>query len=279
MILIRGMTREDRPLGLELVRRAGWNQTAQDWIRFTELQPDGCFVAGLDESAVATLTTCIFGPVAWVAMVLVDPAMRGRGIGRALMARAIEFLEGRGVRTIRLDATPAGRGLYERLGFVGEYRLARFEGTPEVAGVRKPGGSFDPALLDGVADLDHSVTGIRRGRLLNRLAADHPERVRIATRDGVEVDGYLMERPGLHASQIGPCIARRGVGESLLAEALTRHRGQPVFVDIPAGNEASTALASARGLTVQRDFMRMSRGETVADEPLAIWASFGPEMG
>jgi GNAT superfamily N-acetyltransferase len=130
VIRIRPMTAADLPLGLRLSREAGWNQTPADWSRLLGLGPAGCFVAELDGAAVGTTTTCVFGPIAWVAMVLVDRDVRGRGIGTALVAHAIDHLDELGVRSIRLDATPLGEPLYRRLGFVAEYPLTRFQGTP-----------------------------------------------------------------------------------------------------------------------------------------------------
>jgi len=49
--------------------------------------------------------------------------------------------------------------------------------------------------------------------------------------------------------------------------------------DIPQDNPRATAWAQAAGLKVQRDFVRMCRGEQVGDRPEAIWASSGPEKG
>src|SRR5262245_43463016 len=98
------MTPADVPLGMELKRLAGWNQTEADWRRLLDLEPDGCFVAELDGTASATLATCVFGAVAWIAMVLVHPRGRGRGLAKALLAHALNYLERRAVSSVRLDA-------------------------------------------------------------------------------------------------------------------------------------------------------------------------------
>src|SRR5438094_415209 len=95
---------EDIPLGMRLKQQAEWNQTEADWRRFLDLEPEGCFVAVLDGESVATVTTCVFGAIGWIAMMLVDVRVRGRGIASALMRHALEYLDGRGVRTVRLDA-------------------------------------------------------------------------------------------------------------------------------------------------------------------------------
>src|SRR5947208_12855273 len=126
MIRIRVMTFADVEFGLRLKQENGWNQTVADWARFLVMQPDGCFVAEEDGEAAGTVTTCVFGPVAWVGMMLVEKERRGRGIGRALMNHALAFLDGKDVRSIRLDATPLGEPLYRRLGFVEQFLLCRF---------------------------------------------------------------------------------------------------------------------------------------------------------
>src|SRR5262249_21010481 len=128
MIRIRRMTAADIPLGMRLKEQAGWNQTEADWRRFLTLEHKGCFVAEYKGEPVGTTTTCIFGKVAWIAMVLVDERVRGRGIGKALMEHALAYLDSTGVPSIRLDATPLGRPLYEKLGFRAQYELVRFVG-------------------------------------------------------------------------------------------------------------------------------------------------------
>src|SRR5690349_11847468 len=80
LLRIRPLTVADIALGLRLKDEAGWNQLEADWRRLIELDSDGDFVAELDGTAVGTVTTCRFGPVGWVAMMLVDPRFRSRGI-------------------------------------------------------------------------------------------------------------------------------------------------------------------------------------------------------
>ena len=59
-------------------------------------------------------------------MVIVDSEFRGRGIGTALLERAIEYLDSQNIPCMKLDATPQGRILYEKLGFVSEYDIERW---------------------------------------------------------------------------------------------------------------------------------------------------------
>ncbi len=279
MLAIRTMTATDVPLGMALKREAGWNQTEADWRRFLALEPTGCFVAEYAGAPCGTTTTCVLGEVAWIAMVLVSAAMRGKGIGTALMAHALAYLDARRVPSVRLDATPAGRPLYEKLGFVAEYEVVRWSGEPEIAIEEARAQPYGKDYLAPLATLDRRATGADRTRLLAALAREWPEAAWLTTDRG-ELTAYLMARAGERAVEIGPCITdRAGDGRALLTPALALRRGQAVMVDVPRDNHPATALVQAAGLTEQRAFTRMCRGKPVCDHPEMIWASSGAEKG
>ena len=271
------MTVADIPLGLRLARQAGWNQVEADWQRFLAMQPDGCFVGELDGAAVATTAAFIFGPIAWIAMVLVDVDSRRRGVATTLLKHALDFLDARGVQTIRLDATAAGQPVYEKLGFVPEYGLTRYTGTAALSD-----GGFAPAgdkpQLDDVIALDRWATATPRAKLLTRLLAESPDLTRVLRREG-RLEGYITGRRGANATQIGPCIATAQAGPVLLTEALSYCAGRPVFIDVPHDHAAARQIVETRGLTAQRHFLRMCRGTRIRDRVGAIWASSGPEKG
>ena len=182
-------------------------------------------------------------------------------------------------RTVRLDATPLGRPVYEKLGFVGEYEVARWEGAAV-------GGEIVPEItmaadvhLEAIAALDHEATGTPRGTLLARVFAERPKRMRVAMTVG-RISGFSGVRLGRRARQIGPVVAlEASSGAGLLATAFADHQGQAVFLDVPLPNRPAMRWAEERGLRIQRQFLRMARGRPVADRPEQIWASFGPEKG
>jgi GNAT superfamily N-acetyltransferase len=279
MIHIRTMTAADVPTGMRLRSQAGFNQTEADWRRFLDLEPDGCFVAELDGEPVGTVTNCVFGSVGWIAMLLVDQRVRGRGIGTRLTEHALAYLDGRGVRTARLDATPRGRPIYEKLGFVAEYELARMEGAA-AGGQSHESVIATPAdQLEAVIELDQAVTGTKRRRLIERLYRERPDAMCVfRVRD--RIVGYLTLRDGASSTQIGTGVARSDeAGRALGDVAIAACAGRPVFVDIPTDNNAAMRWAESIGLGVQRYFTRMRRGEAVIDHPRQLWASSGPEKG
>lgn len=285
MLRIRLMTADDLPLGMRLKNQAGWNQTAADWQRFLAMQPEGCLVAELDAAAVGTAVVTTFESVAWISMVLVEQSIRGRGIGKALMNRALELTMAFGCSAVRLDATPLGRPLYESLGFVPQYELTRFAGIIGPVRSSTSSSSFQmvrnarPEVFAAILALDESVTGTNRLKFLLRLFAEQPDAVRVADVDG-QIAGYLTVRTGSDALQLGPCIAEDAkTGNALLWDALHRHVGNQVYWDLPAGHAAAMQLAQSAGLAPQRQLLRMCRGENVNDDATKLWASSGPELG
>jgi len=272
------MATADLPLGLRLSRQAGWNQIEADWRRFQYLGADGCFVAELDGTAVGTTTTCIFASIAWIAMVLVDAEVRRQGVGSALLKHALAFLDTQGVKTVRLDATAAGQCVYEKLDFVPEYPLTRYEGIASKTETECNTVQATAAMFPELIALDRRMTGTDRTKLLVRLFEDSPEAVRVLHR-GCTLEGFVTMRRGKNAIQIGPCVATPQTGPMLLDEALDRCAGKRVLMDVPCGNARAVETVEANGLKARRHFMRMHRGEPIVDRVEALWASSGPEKG
>jgi hypothetical protein len=211
-------------------------------------------------------------------MVLVDERARGRGIATALLHHALEFLDRRRIPTIRLDATPAGRALYHRFGFVEQFQLIRFEGTPSSMPNAADTTTVLPGRWDMLAALDRQATGTDRRSLLLRMFAEQPESVRGTHVQG-RLAGFIAARPGNRAIQIGPCIAAPEGGIILLTDAMHRYGGKNVYLDIPVPNTAAIREVEACGLTVQRHFTRMCRGVPCSERVDWLWASSGPENG
>ena len=110
----------------ELVLQSQWNQTAQDWTLFAR---EGRIHVVRDAQGriIASGAVLPMGQAdAWISMVLVDPACRGRGLGRAVFEACLQDVESEG-RAAWLDATPAGETLYVQYGFEPLWRLARWQ--------------------------------------------------------------------------------------------------------------------------------------------------------
>ena len=278
MITIRRMTISDLGLGIKLSGQAGWNQTEADWLRFIELEPEGCFVGELNGRSVGTTTTCVFRTTAWIAMVLVDVSARHKGVGTTLLKHAIEYLKSRRVKTIRLDATSFGQPIYEKLGFEVDYCLARFEGVAAASKECPAAVEATPAMSGDLLEFDKRMTGLERGTLLSRLFEEFPQATRVVLRAG-KMEGFVTMRPGTNAIRIGPCAATPDAGPALLSDALHRCAGESVLIDVPLDNVEAVKVARSGSLTIKHTLTRMSRGPKIKDNVQASWASSGAEKG
>jgi GNAT superfamily N-acetyltransferase len=272
---IRNLTESDLAFADRVRAQAGWNQTLADWRRLIELAPTGCFVAELDGVLAGTATTTIYGgdELAWIGMVLVDEAARRRGVGTALLEHCIAYLKKeRRVRCIKLDATPAGQPLYEKLGFVAEWGLQRWQGTS--TGDSEPAPESTDQLSDAAFALDQNAFGADRSELLRSLAAG-------ATSVRCQGSAFGIVRPGSRASYLGPVVAdswtvARGLIAGLLDHAV---RGE-VFWDIPDHQLEAIDWAKAEGFRPQRELVRMVLdGKKLDQRPSSIFAIAEPALG
>ena len=280
---LRVLRPEDLPFADSLRAIAGWNQTLGDWRRFLEMEPEGCFLAEWNGSPAGTATTLRYASdVAWVGMVLVHPEHRRRGIGRALLIHCIAWLQARRMRCIKLVATPAGKQVYDILGFKSEWMLVRWEhaglqvAKPADARVR-PWRASD---LRVIAPLDTSAFGVSREKLVEALASQSRFALVLETVRG-RVAGYGFMRPGSRATYLGPIAAASDeVGLQLVEALLTNITGERVFWDIPDANTAAGDWARQHGFTQQRMLTRMHLGEnTGPGNPRQQFALAGPEVG
>jgi len=278
-VSIRGMTPADVAAGLALCRASGWNQTAQDWQFFLAEAPQGALVAEEEGRVIGTVATLPYESFTWISMVLVDPVARGRHVGTTLLQRGLELVGG-GV-TARLDATPAGEAIYRTLGFVGEYRLARWclDATPPIA---RQSGAQSLAATDwpAIRQMDRHAFGASRLGLLRRLATDAPEYARVLRR-GSDVRGYVFGRHGHNRDHIGPLVADGPeTAAALLASILTDHPVRRFYLDVPDDQQEWRDIISGIGFAMERPFLRMHRGPLeTPGEPASIYAIAGPELG
>ena len=292
------MTRDvrERTLGPDDVAAAaalnaavGWNQVAADW---RMMLAHGHAFALVPAAAsgdpthgpalVATALTVTLGErLAWISMVLVDPAWRRQGFGTRLLKRCIAQLADAGV-IAGLDATPAGRLVYEPLGFRALYGLSRILCTP-IDGDETPADvalrPLAPEDVELVVAWDTARTGMRRGHLLGPLRRRLPDAAWLAMRDG-RIAGFVLGRDGRLTNQIGPLVAEdAATARALLVRALVAS-GADAILDVPDAHADFQAWLARHGAVTQRGYTRMVLGPSdVLPPPEGLFAIAGPELG
>lgn len=280
---VRTLTRRDIAWAIRLTDLESWGYTKADFARLLALEPEGCFVAVHGGKRVGLTCTTSYGKLAFLGAVIVDPSVRGLHIGEALMRRALDHLERRGVETVRLNAYLHVIPFYERLGFRGEYENVRFHGR--VAGA---GAGPDPVArahrgdIQEIADFDTGYFGGRRERLLSLLLAEFPEDFLIARHDGA-VSGYIVANPGNGSAEIGPWVVdpRDPEVAAHLLHALLRRLGpSQLAFTVPTRNETYRRMAAELRLDVAFRTLRMYRGRNAYHgDPRGVFALAGLEKG
>jgi GNAT superfamily N-acetyltransferase len=285
-LCIRGLRTTDLRFADELRSLAGWNQTPKQWELRLRLEPEGCFLAEWDGVPVATTTTTYYGEaLAWIGMMLVHPDYRRLGIGAALFRHTVDYLrQKRGVRCIKLDATPLGRPLYERFGFRPELELTRWQrvGAPpadaDFDSLRQT--AVSPQALDRIVALDALAFGCRRSGLLEACIRESRPAVRMSGQI-VPGEGFGLLRGGARAFYLGPVVARHaGVAEQIIRELLGWVTDSAVYWDIFEQNSTAVGLARTLGFTPQRPLVRMFLGSNPGvGETSWQWGILDPATG
>lgn len=274
------MTARHIPAGMGLCTSAGWNQLEADWRFFLESPGSGAFLAELGGEPVGTAAFVRYGDLAWIAMMLVDPAERGMGIGARLFKQVLAAVSD--APCIGLDATALGEPLYRRHAFVNDYSLVRTKATVDAARFLPFAGRARPmnaADLPAVFARDRAVFGADRSALLSSLFARAPECAWIVNGDN-GIRGYTFGRPGRVFYQLGPVVADDAdTARALVAGCFTCLDGRLFALDAPQLDAAWLAWLESVGFAVERPFVRMFRsGHTHPGKPARQYAITGPEF-
>jgi len=276
------MTREDIAGGLRLCRASGWNQVEEDWRLFLDSPGSGGWLMARGGDVVGTAAYMRYDALAWIAMMLVDPAARRAGLGGRLLAEALGALGD--ASCVGLDATPAGEPLYRRFGFVEEYSLVRAKATIDSARFPCPAGAARRMLrgdLAAVSRRDREVFGADRGRLLAAWFLRAPECAWIVD-DAAGVKGYTFGRPGRLFHQLGPVVAAdAATARDMVTRCLSPWGGRKLAMDVPLVVDAEWLdFLKSAGFVEERRFVRMFlRGHVHPGIPARQYAIGGPEFG
>jgi ribosomal protein S18 acetylase RimI-like enzyme len=280
---LRPMERTDIPAGMRLKEAAKWNQLEQDWELFLESSQTGSLVAEYRGKIVGTVTSVNYSRrFSWIGMLLVDPSTRRMGLGTTLLKEAMRLSADYG--TIRLDATPQGKLLYDTLGYKDEYYLNRYQiNECNIADLPDPDQACTKMTqndLEQVIQFDQEIFGAARPGILQSLFNMGPNYAWILPSND-RLSAFCLGRPGSNFEQIGPLIAHDYKSASrLLLHALRNCHGKPVILDIPDDQKDFRSLAEDLGFSIQRPFIRMYLGDhPYRGIPKYQFTIAGPEIG
>lgn len=260
----------------QLVVDSHWNQLPADWALFFSL---GAIYVVRDAECVIVASGAVLpmgaslggaAQVSWISMVLVSPALRGHGLGRAVFARCLAQVQSKD-RVPMLDATPQGEALYAQFGFEPTWRFTRWrrpQNTTAMSGL-----PADPSIHH-LQQLDKQALGFDRHSLLSCMAE------REGARCVRHAEASALLRPGRTAVHIGPMHATQEAEGAALLQAITAAMPDALVVDVPQGRSRMEATLIATGFAPERPFARMVRASGLKLAPTQtdiVQAVAGPE--
>ena len=274
---IREMTADDVGAACELARAQGWRdrQRFYDFVlRTSTCKP---LVGTIDGRLVATGLATVSLPVGWIGAIVVAAEQRRRGFGRAMTEEICQRLRVAGCATLSLEATDAGRPMYERMGFrLAAYyhqlqadHLGQAPTPPEGSRVRR----LEPADLPDVFALDRQATGEDRHVALEILARGGGWMLE----DDEGPRGFLLPAERAYGAIVAP-----GFEDGLFLLDLHRsaiREGGQVRAGIPDEHTAAWHELQARGWQEAWRAPRMLLGPDVDWHPEWIWGQINSAMG
>lgn len=236
-----------------------WPHRLEDWQFLLDISYGVGAVC--DGRLVGTAVLTPYGDLAATCnMIIVDPSMRGLGLGRRLVERLLQHA---GNRECRLTATQSGLPLYEKLGFVATGEIRQHQGVVKATAPAGEVSEATAADLAGLIALDRAALGLDRSALMTKLIAEEPF---LLLRDGHELRGFASCRPFGRGSILGPLIARDDEAfRTLLAAALSRYEGRFMRVDLTTA--ADITLVEAAGLVHVGGGIAMTRPGDIGAQP------------
>lgn len=262
------MTISIRPLidsdleAVDIILKLAFQTTASrlsDLQFIRQIQPDGWFVAARAETPVGLVSAVSYGEVAHVGFMAVHPQAQRQGIGLALMQFVLAELEQKGVPLVTLDASEAGRHLYESLGFVpyDETVLLTRQGHSAAPPGNATFGSLTVRDLDELVQADLEIFGADRRKLFQALLEAFPGRAFLQRDAAGQLAGYLFAQN----LRIGPWVMLGPQSaEALLQAALGLSFEEPLSLHVPSGNGAVLELLQRHGFEPVRYDLHMGHG-------------------
>lgn len=184
-----------------LSRGEQWPHRPEDWMMLQQLSA-GVVALDADGKVVGTtFMTPYAEDYAMINLVIVDKSMRGLGLGRKMMERAIELA---GNRPQRLTATQDGLPLYEKLGFVATGTVCQHQGL--VQPVARPDGieTMQADDIDQIKAMDRMALAADRSELIDAILAQG--QVALIRKAG-QITAWAAIRAFGRGEVIGPVIA------------------------------------------------------------------------
>lgn len=278
---IRRMSRQDLKRTIGWAGREGWNPGLHDLDPFHHIDPQGFLLGWIGDRPVASISCVRYSDRhAFLGFYIVDPALRGHGLGTTVWEAALEHARG---CVVGLDGVVARQDNYRRSGFALAWNNQRY---------RCAGRGTGPCLLhphvvplstlpfDVLAAYDRAFHPVPRDRFLQAWILQ-PQSLALAWLEEGELRGYGVMRACVDGHKLAPlCADTPAIADALmgaLCSGVPPH--ESVWLDVPQAHPQVMAWARRQGLEASFPTARMYRGPAPRLDMARLYALTALEVG
>jgi predicted N-acetyltransferase YhbS len=264
----------------------GWFEARmQDYLTY---DPKGSFAVEENGRMIGMVTTACYRQTGWIGWLYVTPSEWGHGLGAAIMKRAIDHIQSRGMKTVLLEAVVEAVSLYKRLGFVPQFNTQHYQLSAPAKDSAGEGGvttvPIEKYPMTKLFAFDRRFFHDDRSRLLNVVMKNPLFKGFVAERDNRTV-GYIAGTESKVSRQVGPFIVERDVdGDGAVRRALIREMlyqaAKPLYFRCPLVDPDRAAPLLAEGAQkVDYHTVRMYLGDPYSVEQPGVLSLGCPGKG
>jgi GNAT superfamily N-acetyltransferase len=275
-VSILPLTRDDLDFAIALTDAESWGYLRSDFGRLISLAPDGCFVARGVLRRVGIITTTRHGDYGFMGTLIVMKNHRHSGIGEALFAHAMTYLQERGTKTIELDGVFPAVSLYRRLGFYDKHLSLRFVRPPSPCDAQAE--QLLAVTTDEIVRFDREHSQVYRSAVITRFCDDFRDSL-FAIGDG-QPSAYAVVKPRDNGSlAIGPLVAKSpDAAIALLKTILSRFHDRPIQIGVPEMKKPFVQALVAEGFLYRCPSLRMYSGARLESDD-CVYGVISPDKG
>ena len=257
---LRVMSADDAPAAMTLLHEIGWNHSLEQIQRNIAWGGQGSFCLAFDNEIVATAIAFKYSDrLAWVGLVVSDPAYQRRGFARRLMNHAMQYLST--VESVMLDASLLGFPLYDSMGFKSLYKINAYTCAPKHFELSRTVRPMTASDLPTVIAMDADMIGLPRPQVINWLF--ETGKAFVAAEQDLIV-GFTFVKWNVDILRLAAWNARDVATAELLLQVgsnLALEGGYTYRIDVPEPNDQARDIVTRNELSIERSVTRMVYGK------------------
>ncbi|MHA1244875.1 MAG: GNAT family N-acetyltransferase [Candidatus Heimdallarchaeota archaeon] len=283
-----------------LIDLTGWGERIED-IRSVIRNPDNHYITAIDMESnqmIGIILAVRNGEFGFIAHVIVRPEYRKMGIGQELMNEGMAYLKDNGCLTVKLDAVPNAKTLYERVEFKPELKSIRllldissdalfdtYQKNREKLGKKIQVFNTKECDLSQIIESDLEIFGADRRNLLMTLFELYPDYAFLSRDKNDNLTGYLfgLYKNGCLTLKAGVCDSKETCAsliDSAIISVKEKERVQSIYLGTVENSKFGLEVLDTLGFKQTKYSLRMYFGKKAetANNP-AIFAIGDPAKG